>query len=108
MPGSIQYDMMQYYKGLIAMRKAFSMFTAQSGIAVSFQDLPGGGMIVTFDNHMGGFAKVVINPTEKAETFQLTGEWKLVADGTQAGSETIRVDTGDVQIPARSVLVYIK
>jgi pullulanase len=107
-PGSIQYDMMQYYKGLIAMRKAFSMFTAQSGIAVSFQDLPGGGMIVTFDNHMGGFAKVVINPTEKAETFQLTGEWKLVADGTQAGSETIRVDTGDVQIPARSVLVYVK
>jgi pullulanase len=107
-PGSIQYDMMQYYKGLIAMRKAFSMFTAQSGIAVSFQDLPGGGMIVTFDNHMGGFAKVVINPTEKAETFQLAGEWKLVADGTQAGSETIRVDTGDVQIPACSVLVYVK
>ena len=107
-PGSIQYDMMQYYKGLIAMRKAFSVFTVQSGVAVSFQDLPSGGMIVTFDNHMGGFAKVVINPTEKAETFQLTGEWKLVADGTQAGSETIRVDTGDVQIPARSVLVYVK
>ncbi len=107
-PGSIQYEMMCYYQGLIAMRKAFSMFTAQSGIAVSFQDLPGGGMIVTFDNHMGGFAKVVINPTEKAETFQLAGEWKLVADGTQAGSETIRVDTGDVQIPARSVLVYVK
>jgi pullulanase len=107
-PGSNEYEMMRYYQGLIAMRKSVSMFMAQSGVAVSFTDLPGGGMIVTFDNHMGGFAKVVINPTEKEDSFALSGDWKLIADGTQAGSDTIRVDTGDLKIPARSILVYVK
>jgi len=107
-PGSNEYEMMRYYQGLIAMRKAVSLFTAQSGVAVSFADLPGGGMIVTFDNHMGGFAKVVINPTEKEDSFTLNGDWNLLATGTQAGSKTIRVDSGEVKIPARSILVYVK
>ncbi|MBE6977320.1 MAG: type I pullulanase [Ruminococcaceae bacterium] len=106
-PGSIEYEMMCYYQGLIAMRKSVSLFTAQSGVAVSFKDLPGGGMVVTFDNHMGGFAKVVINPTEQTDTFTLDGEWKLIATDTQAGSQTIRVDSGEVQIPARGILVYV-
>ena len=107
-PGSDEYEMMRYYQGLIAMRKSIPLFTAQSGIAVSFTDLPGGGMIATFDNHMGGFAKVVINPTANSDTFSLTGEWKLLADGTQAGSETIRVDSGELEIPGCSILVYVK
>jgi pullulanase len=107
-PGSNEYEMMRYYQGLIAMRKAVAMFTAQSGVAVSFSDLPGGGMIVTFDNHMGGMAKVVINPTEKTDKFTLSGEWKLLATGTQAGSETVRVESGALEIPACSILVYVK
>jgi len=107
-PGSNEYEMMRYYQGLIAMRKSVSLFMAQSGVAVSFTDLPGGGMIVTFDNHMGGFAKVVINPTEKEDSFTLSGDWNLIATGTQAGSETIRVESGEIKISARSILVYVK
>jgi hypothetical protein len=89
------------------MRKAVSLFTAQSGVAVSFTDLAGGGMIATFDNHTGRLAKVVINPTENTDTFTLNGEWNLLASDTQAGSETIRVDSGNVEIAPRSILVYI-
>ena len=107
-PGSDQYEMMRYYQGLIAMRKAVPLFTAQSGVEVSFVDMPGGGMIVTFDNHLGDLAKVVINPTENAESFTLRGEWKLIATGIQAGSETIRVNSEKVEISGRSILVHVK
>ncbi len=107
-PGSDAHNMMLYYKGLIEMRKAVSLFTAQSGVAVSFADLPGGGMVATFDDHMGGYAKVLINPAMSADTCTLSGEWRLLATGMQAGSETIKTVTGQVEIPACSVMVLVK
>ncbi len=103
---SNEYAMMLYYKGLMAMRSGHSVFTTRNA-AYSFGTLPGGGMTVTIDDHTGNKALVVINPTEKADTYTLKGEWNLLADGTQAGSETIRTESGEVTVEARSILVYV-
>lgn len=102
-PDSNEYKIMQYYKGLIAMRKAYDIFRGTGNIAVSFQNLEGGGMAAIFDNHMGGKAIVLINPTDTAATYELTGEWKLVA----TGSEVIATESGAVTVDAVSVRIYV-
>ena len=106
-PDSDAYQMLCYYRGLISMRKSVPLFTARNGVVVDFADLPGGGMVADFRDESGNLAKVVINPTEREDVVCLSGSWKLLADGTQAGDRVIRVDTGKVCIPARSILVYI-
>ena len=106
--GTNEYNMMQYYKGLMAMRAAYSIFRSDGNVAVTFKDLPGGGMVVTFDDHMGGYAMAIINPTSEAVTYTLNGEWQLIATDTQAGSEVIATESGDVTINAFGVRIYVK
>ena len=102
-PGSDVHNMMLYYKGLMAMRKAYSVFTDTS-VEITFESLAGGGMVV----HYGDEAVVLINPTASNATYTLTGEWKQVANGTQAGSEAIATVTGDVISESMTVQVYVK
>ncbi len=107
-PESNEYAMMQYYKGLFAMRAAYDIFTNGTKVATSFKNLAGGAMVVTFDDHMGGKAVAVINPTANAISTTLDGEYKLVVTGTEAGTEAIRTETGDISVDAMSVFVYVK
>ncbi len=106
-PTSNEYAMMQYYKGLLEMRAAYSIFTNGTSVAVSFKNLTGGAMVVEFDDHMGGKAIAVINPTNDAVNTTLNGEYKLVATGTQAGSDTISTESGEISVDAMSVYVYV-
>ena len=101
--------MMRYYAGLIAMRQAYSIFRSNSDdVTITFSTLSGGGMVAHFvDNVTGQKALVVINPSQNSDTYTLSGEWNLVANGQQAGSEVISTDSGTVTVAARSVLVYI-
>ncbi len=107
-PGSDEYAMMQYYKGLFEMRKAYDIFTNGTRVAVSFKDLSGGATIATFDDHMGGKAIVVINPTGEAINAALDGEYKLVVNGTTAGADAISTASGEVTVDAMSVYVFVK
>ncbi len=105
---SDEYAMMQYYKGLIEMRRAYEIFRGTSDtVKITFGKLSGGGMTVSFDDSQGNRALVLINPTEKAAEYTLDGVWKLVANGTRAGSETIKTDSGKVSVDACSVLIYV-
>lgn len=106
--GSDQMNMVAYYAGLIEMRRANDIFTAAGNVAVSFENLSGGGMAVHYDNHMGGKALVLINPTAEADSYTLQGEWRLIATGTEAGSQTIAAESGEVSVDAVSVRVYVK
>ena len=106
---SNEYAMMRYYKGLIEMRTAYSIFRSSGNdVTVSFESLPGGGLAVTFQGSDGSEALVLINPTETADTFTLSGSWNLVATGTQAGSEVIATESGTVSVEAYSIRVYVK
>lgn len=107
-PDSDEYNMMTYYKGLIEMRATYDILRSSGGVAISFTDLSGGGMAVLYDDHTGGKALAIINPTADALSYSLNGEWKLVATGTEAGGETIAVESGEVTVDACSVRVYIK
>ena len=108
-PDSNEYAMVQYYQGLIQMRKAYNIFRSDgSDVLVSFSNLSGGGLVATFTANDGQEAIVLINPTDAADTYTLEGDWDLVANGQQAGSTAISTDTGDVTVDAMSILVYIK
>ena len=106
---SKEYKTMQYYKQLIAMRKAHSIFTTVSGaIQITFNNLANGAMQVSFtDNTSNKRAIVIINPSQQALTYNLNGEWNLIADGTLASTTTIRTDSGSITVDPISIRVYV-
>ncbi len=106
-PGSDEYETMLYYRGLMEMRSNHAIFRSNKGVAITFTDMPGGGMVVHYDNHQGGKAMVLINPTGTAQNYTLDGQWQLLATGTQAGADVIATESGSVTVEARSVRVYI-
>ncbi len=100
-PESEAYRTMEYYRGLIAMRRAYGAFRHGD---VSFTDLGDGRMEICF----GEDALAVLNPTGTAFTYTLDGEWKLVADETAASSDAIRTEQGDVTVEPISIRIYVK
>ena len=100
-PDSEAYRTMEYYRGLIAMRRTYDAFRYGD---VSFTDLGDGRMEVRF----GEDALAVINPTAAAFSYTLDGEWKLVADETAASADTIRVETGSMTVEPISIRIYVK
>jgi pullulanase len=106
---SDEYAMVRYYQGLIALRKAYSIFRSNGDdVSVTFENLPGGGMVAKFIAVDGREALVVINPTATADTYTLTGSWNLVADGTRAGATVLDTLSGEVTVAACSVLIFVK
>ena len=106
--GSMQYETMRYYAGLIALRKAYGIFRSNGDdVTITFGELAGGGMTVTYTAADGAKALVLINPTTQADTFTLDGEWNLVATGTEAGAEVIKTESGSVTVDAYSVRIYV-
>ena len=105
--GNLEYDMFQYYKGLIEMRKAFSIFTTNN-TAVT------GGLIgkttsaaITIDNHRGGKALVIMNPNAEAMTYENSASWNMVCNGVEAGADVIEIISGNITIPAYSAVVLV-
>ena len=104
----MQYDMMNYYKGLIAMRKTYSIFTTTNTAMYSNEiGKKQGEVAITFDNHVGGKATILANPTGEAITYTLTGTWYMLADGSVVMVESPRETTGEITIPAYSAVVLV-
>ena len=105
-PGSDVYEMMQYYQGLIALRKSYDIFRSNGDVTVTFGGMSGGGMSVLFEDAEGRQALVLINPTAKDTTYTLDGQWALSADGSYADTKVLAVESGSVTVEARSVRIY--
>ena len=106
--GSNEHNTMLYYKGLMEMRAEYDIFRGTSGnVTITFESLANGGMVVKYVGTDGDQAIVLINPTTSADTYTLSGSWKLVATGTQAGSDVISTESGAVTVDARSVMVFV-
>ena len=103
-----EYAMMEYYKGLIEMRKAYEIFRSNDSTILTFGKLPAGGMTVSYKDANGNEALVLINPAAKADTFTLEGEWKLIVDATRSGSEILSTESGEVTVAACSIMVFVK
>lgn len=104
--GNNEYETMLYYKGLISMRKAYSVFT-DTNVEVNCEALTNGLLIVTMNGADGEKAIVVINPNSITLPYTIEGEWSLVADGSAAGNEAIATESGEVSVDAISVRVYV-
>ncbi len=108
MPDSHEYEMMQYYKGLMEMRRKYGIFTNGAKVSVKFSDIAFGAVIATFTSPDGEHAAAIINPSAASVTAKLDGKYKLVANGTVAGSKTITEASGEVTVPPVSIHVYVK
>ena len=104
---SREYKTMLYYKGLIEMRKAFSIFTDNSVQVISAEETGSGILAVTFDDGKGGQALVLINPQNTGLPFTLEGEWNLVADASAAGSKVLARESGSVTVEGIGVRIYL-
>jgi hypothetical protein len=118
----VQYDdVVEYYKGLIALRNARPEFRLASKAAIQenlafLSGLDGGAVgytlaDVTPDDDWGRIM-VVHNPDFQAVSVQLpVGQWALVVDAEHAGTEVLasyvspEVDPADLAVPARSTVV---
>jgi hypothetical protein len=69
---------MLYYKGLIALRKAFPIFS-DPNTNITYEKGTGGVYIVNYNDGRGGQAKVILNPYGASFTVGLGGTWNLVA-----------------------------
>ncbi len=105
--GTIQYETMLYYKGLIAMRKAYSIFSDNATV-IEYEELGSGILALTYEDGQGNQALVLLNPQRAALPYTLEGTWSLVADGTQAGAEELAQESGQVTVDAISIRVYVK
>lgn len=105
---SKEHATMQYYKGLIAMRKAYSILGRDGDVAITFDSFGSDGLVVKYESTDGAEALVLINPTPQPFPYTLDGQWKLVADGDRAGVETLAQESGNIQVEGRTLRVYIK
>lgn len=101
-----EYETMLYYKGLIDMRKQYPIFTDLNS-EITFEELGSGIALVTIADSKGGKALLVINPHSQTLPVTLDGEWKLLVDSENAGSEVLATESGSVSIDSNSVRIYV-
>ena len=105
---SNEYQTMLYYKGLMAMRKAYPILGRDGSVSITFESFGSDGMVVHYKATNGDEALVLINPTPQTFPYTLDGQWKLVADGDRAGADVLAEESGNVQVAGRTLQVYIK
>ena len=105
--GTREFATMQYYKGLIEMRKSYAIFTNPNTQIIKTETLGSGILAVTFDDGKGGQALAIINPHNTGLPYALEGQWNLVATATEAGAAVLAQETGSVTVDAISVRIYV-
>ena len=108
---SEQYKMMQYYKGLIAFRKANPTLRLATVTANTCKIVEKNGAFVAFTITNGSEQLLIVyNAKTSAETLTLpAGNWSLYINGAQAGTTAIATSlTGSQTIEGISCYVYKK
>jgi pullulanase len=106
--GSEEYKMMQYYAGLVQMRKTYTIF---SDVATTVQSTSLGSAGYAISYKLGNQQAIVLfNASGSSASYSMpSGTWKLVATVDRAGAETIATQNGGtVTVPAGGILVYVK
>ena len=118
---TIKYkELVDYYKGLIAIRKKFSLLTQADEEAVHKTYMSYNGKVIagTMANVDGGFneykymAIVVNNTAEKCDfelksKYELPNRWYVIADHDTASGEAIRAFDNNFEIRPHSALVIV-
>ena len=104
--GSDEYNMMQYYKGLIAIRNYIDIFTAKN---VDFVVTKGAydSFSITINDFNGGKAVVVVNPSNANLSYTLDGEYEMICNGSLAGLDSLGTCSGKVSVPGCTAVIYV-
>lgn len=105
--GSMEKKMSIFYKGLIEMRKAYPIFTKLDTTISGETISEDGRAYVCIDDHTGGKALVIINPTDGKMTCALDSTWNVISNGERAGLEVIKVVKKQITIPPYSATVLV-
>ncbi len=106
-PTSNEYMMMNFYKGLIELRKSSAVLTSNGKAAVTIKVIDGKSLQATFDNHMGSVVTLLINPTDADVSFVLNGSWVLYGTEGGCGSTAIASGvTGAYVVPAKGFALF--
>ncbi len=102
---TIHRGVMEYYRGLIAIRKRFPEFrmrTADEIISgVKFEELGGGALAV----HYGGKFVMVVNPGESPLEYDPGRPANIYADSKKADSQPLRQSDGVISVKPRSIIL---
>lgn len=101
---SFYRGIVEYYKGLIAVRKAFPEFRCESAeeirAKISFSDLEDGAFLAL----IGDFT-LAVNPLPRTILPDIGGEYEVYADGGRASPEALYKAYGKAKVQPRSVLL---
>ena len=112
-------DVFDYYRGLIALRKAHPAFRMKTGRDIrsylAFLPMPSEGMVgyCIHGSEVGDSSEwlvVILNATAKSQTVTLPESgWKVLVDGDHAGTKSLRRIKGDLaDVAPRSALVLAR
>ena len=105
--GRNEYNMMQYYKGLIAIRNNIDIFSAKNVDFVT-SNLAYDGFKITINDYNGGKAVVIVNPSSNGTiTEKLDGEYHMICNGTVSGTTSLGSYNGNISVPACSVVILV-
>ncbi len=97
---TVYRDVVEYYKGLIAIRRRFPELFAGE---LSLEDLEDGAFIA----RTGDFT-LAVNPIRRALSIELEGEYEVYADGEKASPEPIRKISGIAAVSPIAILLLRK
>ena len=105
-------SLVDYYKGLIALRQAVGLFSDPTGKSTKLEYLkPQGDSAIAYELTGDGLPKLIAafnGSADKEASVDLPeGEWVIVADKMRAGLNKLGSASGKVKVPARSAVVLI-
>ncbi len=105
--GSNEYEMMLYYKGLIALRKSLSSVRSNQSGVVSITKLAYNAMAVTYQEaNSTEQVLMLVNPNSSAINYTLQGDWDMLAEGATAGVSVLGEKTGTYTLAGMSVSIF--
>ena len=104
--GSNEYEMMRYYQELIRVRQEYAIFRTLNTAVIANTSYGEGRVAITLDNHAGGKALIVSNPTGEAMTYNFSGNWHMIVNGVDVMDAPEAV-TGSITVPAYTAVVFV-
>ncbi len=104
-------DLLEYYKGLIELRKENVEFRRAKKGQIKFYNNFQNDLSIGYSVKMHGNEFVVLMNANQnlSETFKLPdGDWDILVNANKAGINIIDTVSGDIEIPAISGLVLRK
>lgn len=107
-------DVFNFYKGLIVLRKSHPAFRIPDKAIVDqhlqfLPNLPAGLVAYTLRDHANGDPwkniLVIYNGSRRPETISVPGNWTIVADAHQAGTQSIRAERDSLPVEPCSLVI---